>query len=599
MAKSQKGFLNSLRNIFGIASQTYKNSDVTIPVPGEKKPDRKEKSPLAIKLPDELQKLYTMYLADTYENSETLKNRLERYAALEYAYYNNSIISMTVELYADEVVQDDSQKEIIKVDAKDRKVRKYIVEFFEKIGLNSSILRNIAWGLALYGDDFIVAPSNREEGYTELVPIDVYDVKERFEFKASQMSKQNKKKKFSTFLQSDSRLVALSKILQSEDVEMTAQAFKSYLFGFDLGAKLYLPPWNLLHFRSFTTQSEFWPFGRPLLINSLAPFRQLQAAKNLMALARATSFPIRHYEVETGDEVDAVSQWEKVQEAIEEFNNLGNDPSGKEEFAANSSIWTPSGLISVDQIESRMNLDDIADIELLRDDLIMGTRVPKGYLVVDRSSFGTSGQSLLRQHKPFARAVYRLQSAILEELTQLVRNQFAMTGAFDYDEDFELSMNYPMVEESRDRTQTKNDTLRLAKDTIDNLGQALGLDRGEALPPDVVKKIFSKLSFLNSEDIDEWVGAVIKARESGGEEEEETSGSLWAQTKKNKTNKILESYNEEEFHDLITEALFQAKKSLKEGVLANNHFYCSSNMSRQQRELLQVISKDRVKALKG
>lgn len=590
---SNKGFVNTLRNIFGIGVTRNKQLDKDQFAIANKDYERGSKQPKVFNnLPDEIQKLYKLWLDDTYENSNTLKNRMSRYSSLEYAYYNSSLISLTTDLYADETLQTESQREVLNIDAKDKKVQKYIKELFDKIGVNSQLIRSLAWNITLYGDAFCIVSANKEEGYTELVPIDVYTVKDRFEFKASEVRKKmNKAKKFNSYVKSDSRLTALSKLL---DKELTnyADYFRSYLFGFDLGNDLYLPPWNILHFKSFTTQSEFWPFGRSALINSLAPFRQLQAGKNLMALTRATNFPVKYFKVKTGESVDPASQWEVVQEAKEEYHNLGNEQTGAEEFAANSSVWLPENLIDFEQIENRTDLDKIADIEMLRDDLIMGTKVPKGYLVVDKSSFGTSGQSLLRQHKPFARAVYQIQTAILEQFTQLVRLHFAMTGDYSYDTDFEISMNFPMVEEARDRIQTKNDTLRLAKDTADNLGQALGLDRGEALPPDVVKQIFGKLSFLSDEDIHEWVKATMDQKEQGVEENSE-QGMLAYTKDTDRARKLVEKYTDNEFDEIVRESYYQARKGLKEGVLANKHFYTSENMSSFDKKLLDIISKNR------
>jgi len=587
MAKTNKGVLNSLRNIFGIGVEKTKNTDKKdIAVPANKDPSRQDKKPINLKLPDEVQKLYKLWVNDTYENSNTLKNRMERYAALEYAYYNSPIVSLTIDLYADETLQTDSQKEVLKVDSRDRKVKKYIEEFFEKLNINAQAIRDIAWSIAQYGDSFWVVSSNKEEGFTEYATVDPYSVKDRLEFKATDVQKKlNKNKRFNSFLQGDTRLNALVALV-SEENKNYADYFKSYLFGYDMGGKMFLPPWNVLHFRSFTTQSEFWPFGRPILINSLAPFRQLQAGKNLMALLRATKFPVKEYKVNTGDYIDPASQWEVVQEAMEEMNNLGNQQTGSEEFAGNSSVWIPDNLLTFNQWENRIDLNQVADIEMLRDDLIMGTAVPKGYLIVDKASFGTSGQALLRQHKPFARKVYQVQTAILEQFTQLVRLQFAITGDYDYSTEFELSMNYPMVEESRDRTQTKNDTLRLAKDTADNLGQAIGLDRGEALPPDVVKQIFSKLSFLDDEDVDSWVDAVIKAKEEDIEESNRVA-------KNKRIVEKLSQYSNTDFTNLVQESYYQARKYLREGVLANTHYYTSNNISKQERDILEIVAGDR------
>ena len=90
---------------------------------------------------------------------------------------------------------------------------------------------------------------------------------------------------------------------------------------------MYLPPWNVPHFRRFSTKSEFYPFGRPLFINCIAPFRQLQASKNLMALARAAKFPKEHFE-RFRDAVQSTKQIENIKSvgmAISKMSDIVND----------------------------------------------------------------------------------------------------------------------------------------------------------------------------------------------------------------------------------------------------------------------------------
>ncbi len=364
--------------------------------------------------------------------------------------------------------------------------------------------------------------------------------------------------------------------------------YKSYLFGFWMGDNNYLSPWNVLHFRHFTTFSEFFPFGRPVMINCLAPFRQLQAGKNLMALARANNFPIKIFEIETNENMSEDEKWEVVNGAREEYHNLGYDVSENEQFAAGSEVWVPSGLINYKQEDSRLNLDDIADIEMLRDDLIMGTDIPKGYLIVDRASFGTSGQSLLRQHKPFARATYKVQSTILKQLIQLIRLQFAISGDFDYDEPFELSMNFPEIEESSDRLRMKNDMLRLAKDVIDNIGEVIGLDRGESLPPEVAKEVLSQISFLDTDDVEKWIDSAVEDKES----EEEMNLENNNKNKKKIIEKIKNSLDEE----IVKKCYFDAKKrtGLLESTSSNRHFYSSYKIDNYEKLILEKINKERI-----
>jgi hypothetical protein len=385
---------------------------------------------------------------------------------------------------------------------------------------------------------------------------------------------------------------ALHSILDSiGEAKDYSQFFKKFLFGYWLSDKLYLPPWNVSHFRIYTTISEFAPYGRPLMINSLAPFRQLQAGKNLMALARATNFPIKKFEVEVDEHMDQADKWEAINEIKEDYHNLGYNKTDNEQFAMGGEIWVPSGLVSFEQIETRLDLDAIADIEMLRDDLIMGTDIPKGYLIVDRASFGTSGQSLLRQHKPFARAVYKIQTAMMEEISHLIRMQFLVSGDYDYDTPFDLSMPFPEIEESSDRLRMKNDTLRLAKDVMDNIGDAIGLDRGEALPPEVVKAVMSQISFLDDDDVRAWVDKTIKAQRAEPEEPEAGGdgnfGSFYGSNKIVSSDKLTERLTP----SLINECAYTARKNgqIKEHIADNRHHYSSTRVSEDKAFMLKLM----------
>lgn len=587
-------FISQLKQIFKIAEQPTNNfSNEKIVHPGYI--DDKSGKVKPIKFPDEIKDLYQFWLSDSFEDSNTLKNRFDRYSALSYAYYNNAIFSKAVNLYADETVQNDVNNQIIGVEAK-KPVENYIYDFLNRIGITADILHETAFNIVLYGDSFwINSIDAKQKTIIDITPVEVFDVKDRIEFNASQMNKKlaSDNRGLARYIQKDNKLQAIAKILQDSGNDQDySQFFRNYLFGYWLGDKLYLPPWNVSHFRMYSTMSEFFPFGRPLMINSLAPFRQLQAGKNLMAMARAQNFPIKHFEVEVDENMDQSDVWETVNEAREEYANLGSVLSQREQFAIASELWTPAGLINLNMLEPRLNLDEIADIELLRDDLIMATDIPKGYLIVDRASFGTSGQALLRQHKPFARAVYKVQSTIMKQLTQLIRMQFVISEEFEYDTEFELTMPFPEIEESSDRLRIKNDTLRLAKDIIDNIGDAIGLDRGEALPPDVIKDILGKFSFIDFDQVDEWVDTIVKAQEEKAAEEAEQNGDggggFSFESYRRASNKLEERLKP----STISECYFQAKKQtgLREHTGNGKHFYGSSIISPQEKIILDAYS---------
>jgi hypothetical protein len=583
---------SKLLKFFGIGlKKTNPHNDQKEIVPKDPKTGR------IIKTNDKFEALWNWYVNQTADSAESLKNRFDRYDDLEYMLYNDTIISMAADLYADEGSQCDAQTEPVIITAKKQAVAKKIKDLFELWGITQSYVRETLWNIAFYGDSFDINIIT-DDGVEEVVPQDMRTVLDRIEFKATDAAKRMKGKT-GAFINRDPRLKQLANELENDAKNGNyASMFKSYLMGFQLEGDLFVPPWGVNHYRLNSKRSEFWPFGRSMFIYSIGPFRQLKTSKNLMALTRAMSFPKDVYTIETSENMTESEKWEAVEEARMEFHNLGASTNGKDDFSVGSEIWIPSGLINHEQIKSDLRVEDIADVELLRDDMIMGTRIPKGYLVVDRASFGSSGQSLLQQHKPFGRAVFSIQSVFLENLTALVKMHFLITGEFDKEmTEFELALNFPVMEEAQDRLRMKNDTLRLAKDVLDNIGQAVGLDRDEALPTDVVKDIFSKYSFLTPEEMDTYISAVEKQKGQPDTGKEPDEFSLYADISNSKDqilertrNKLAERLNE----DIILDAMFEAKRNMRveEGVFNKRHFVSSIRSTKEQQHMYSLLRKE-------
>lgn len=552
--------------------------------------------------PPLIQRIWDFWKTETQDNTNTLKDRIGRYKDLNFMVKNDNVISMAMDLYADEATQADSQDRIISVEARDKKVRGAIQDILDHWGFaNQSMVRSKAYDLAEYGDSFNVHSIQAGKGITSTTPVSPFAIADRIEFNALNAKKELEKSGFlSTLASRDTRIKVLADMIDKPDDY--GMFFRSYLFGFQIDEDLYIPPWNMAHFRLFTTESEFYPFGKPLMINSISTFRQLKTSLNLQAIARAAKFPIEKYEVTVDESMTEVEKWDAVNQARQEYANMGITTQYKDEMGIGSKIFLPQGLMDMTLIENNMDLGDIGDIELLRDNMIMGTRVPKGYLVVDRSSFGTSGQSLLQQFKPFGRAVYYIQSAILKEISQMLRIHFLLTEEFDKEfTEFDLKMNFPVIEESRDRLSMKSDTMRLASDILTNLGQAIGLDRDESLPPDIVKQVYSKYTFIEPKDLDRWIDDIVKVKQQakpddqGGNSfysQDEDDGPKHFKEKRSLSEKINRLYEDGVLSEnLLMNAYFDAKKSLgiREGVFAQKHLYSSENIDQDQEILLSSL----------
>lgn len=608
-----------LLKFFGIGKSKDKISGKETLRPVNIKSDGKES---IIKFTPDVERLFQYFLTETRDTSKTLKNRISRYADMEYAYYNNSIVSMAIDLYADETIQADSQDQVLQVYANNPDVVKFIYDFFDKIGVNAQMIRSIAFDLALYGDSFLINTIDDANGIIELVPVEPHTVNERIEFNPILEQRIANNTGLSGILstaRSQNNLInqlalAYEKSMSNNDI---TASYKPYLFGYKIEGESFLPPWAVTHFRLYSTRSEFAPYGRPILINSIGPFRQLEAAKNLMSVARALNFPKEFFEVNTGENRNPVDQFKNVNEARQEYHNMvgGTTTVKKDEFSLNSEVWLPKESITYHLESPNINIGDIADIELLQDNLIMGTRVPKGYLIVDRASFGTSGQALLQQFKPFGRAVYQIQTAILKGFTQLVRIQFVLTGKYDYDEPFEILMPFPVVEESADRSRAKGDSVRLVKDVLDVLASSLGMDPNAGWPEEIVKEVFSQLSFIDKDDLDSWINKYMKWSKDNAAADTTDSGDgndfysfeseegVLEEIKKlreENNKKLIENYFKAKgriSEELVKEVEWRVKKNhrIHEGTINKKHFYSSYNIDPTETRVIEGLVSIRTK----
>ncbi len=539
-----------------------------------------------VKFTTDVERLYKEWKGDLV-GPEDIKDRFQRYSDLDFMVENCGYVGLTVKLYSNETITPDESGNIIKISSRDKKVEAYIKDFFKRIGINRQVLENTAYDIAKFGDHFWIRSIDPKLGITDITPVDVKQVKNRIEFSVIDiLNKAYDKKQWTVSSQNVQMADVVDAI--SDKVKDTdyASSYKRYLFGFTLGEdeSIVLPPWAVSHFRRFSSQSEFAPFGRPLLISSLSIFREYKSALNLLAMARIAKFPKEVFKIVFDENMTLTERVHAVNEARQEYMNLLSQDNGKEDISIGSSIWTIKDLFEYELVQNNMDLGDVADVELLLDELIASTLAPKGYIKSD--TWGDTGKALLQQSKLFAREVYTNQSAILSELTDLVKTQFVITGMFDKeDTEFELSLPFPNSEQAKDNIDMQKDTMDLANAVIDNLKTALAID---SIPTSVTKAIFKKYASIDHKDLDKWIKDIednveLEIKQPDYEEPK------YEAIRKNK----LKNLNE----DLFREALFEAKKSIgyTEGTMANRHFMYNCSTTEKNRVMFDMLRKSNKK----
>jgi hypothetical protein len=461
-----------------------------------------------------LQQIWSFFLKECLDTSETLHNRKNRYQDLDFAVKNNTLIKASVDLFADEATQCDIGSTPIRIKAK-REVKVYIEGLLDQWGITQSQVRETIWNKVLFGDSFELNDIRPKEGIVQVTPVTVWDVADRLEFDPSKVMERVRYYNGISGASNKMKLDVLLSDLMIED-ESPSSYFNKYLFGFELMGGRMVPPWGVTHYRAFSLLREFAPWGRSRFVNILPMFRQLLAAEGLMQVARAAAFPRDVYSVKTHEGASVTERWAALGEFREQLDNAGMMQGSKELPSIGSNIIIPEGLVTFDSHKSDIDVDAISDVEYLRDNLIMGLMIPKGYLIVDDGAWGNSGQSLLQQFKPFGKLVFSDQSDYLQGLSEKIKTHLALTEKFEkWDTPFELEMEFPVIEESNDRIQHKAEELTLANNTLDVLKNILGVDK---VPPEIIKDAFGMLTSIPQEKIDKYVDAIMKFNPEPAEE---------------------------------------------------------------------------------
>ena len=456
------------------------------------------------KMSVKLDELFNAWLVETVDTQNILLDRQKKMNELEFALAADPFLGRAANMYADEATQTDVQGTLIQVECADIRMKERMEDLIMQWGITQNRLRSVAYSLASYGDSFWsvkVTP----RGVIRIKPLTVRQVKERLEFNPIQVQNDiSVRKGWVGAINRSQKMSVLFDTIDDIENEEFADLFDTRLFGFVLDDEMVVPPWSIVHFRLSPDQSVYFPMGESLFLKALAPFRQCTATMVLQSLARVQSFPITVYNVKTAQGMDEALQFEKINQVREEYELIGESGAGVEAMSVNTKIWAPEGLLTLEMHSPNIDINATNDIEMYQDRVAIASGIPKGYLVQEWGGYGNSAISLVEQFKPFARTVFTVQSAILDGLTDLFRLHFAITGEYDYKEDFVLSLKFPNEESSDARQAARQNSLNLSKDVLQTVAQVVGAIN-DPLPPDIIRDILTKFSFLDPEDIKKWV----------------------------------------------------------------------------------------------
>lgn len=484
-------------------------------------------------LTQKVDKLFNSYLNETSVVYSDITERQERLSELRFAVTNSAYLSRVCRLCADEATQRDDLNRLISVESPSAAFSNRVYELmFSQWGLTQQRIESTCYEIEQYGEA-VWANKVTQNGVERIIPLKTPSLVERLEFSPVHMAEveeqlsngedYNKSRK--------SKIEQLLAMFKNEQQINTmnddfADLYDTKLLGFEFHDNIIAPPWDVTHFRYCPDSSEFFPYGTPPLLFCLAPFKRAYSLWTLQGLARAASFPVQLYTVKGTEGVGVQTAFDTTNEVREEYENIGVTPTSNsiEVYTVNTKIWAPEGLLDMKILESKIDYNFVDDINLAEDEVAFASGVPRGYLDPSKEGWGVSALALTEQFKPFARHIYTIQSCFLEELGNLIRLHFAITGEFDYNTPFVLSMRFPAEEMSQERRDAKSASIDLSKSIIELIQQVLGIEEGEPLPEDVISDILAKYTFLDPTDLQRWIRLSSIAKLSAENDEDSDSG---------------------------------------------------------------------------
>ena len=349
------------------------------------------------------------------------------------------IISSALDLFMEEATTIGLNGKMLNIYSNKERIKSLLEEFFyDVVNVNVNLpfwVRNTV----KYGDNFVLLYGERKKGITHVKQLVNYEI-ERLE-----------------------RIQNGKPVVKFKE-RMTGDEFNVF---------------EIAHFR-LLGDDKYLPYGSSVLNKIRRVFRQLVMAEDAMLtyrIIRAGEKKVFKIDVGNIDEDDIEEYIYKVATKFKKiaqvnpndgqidyrFNILGND---EDYFLPVRNANTQTG---VETLPGASNLDQIQDIEYLRDNLFIGLGIPKPFLSFQDAS--GAGKNMAQYDIRFAKKINRIQQAMIQELNKMAMIHLFLLGYSGEDlSSFTLTLTNPSTQQE----QLKAELLREKAQTYTELTRAEG-----------------------------------------------------------------------------------------------------------------------------
>jgi hypothetical protein len=202
--------------------------------------------------------------------------------------------------------------------------------------------------------------------------------------------------------------------------------------------------------------------------------------------------------------------------------NNGNQDTRYNALAVDQDYFIPvrdPGLaMPIETLPGAQNLSEIADIEYIQKKMLAALRVPKAFIGFEEAT--GDGKNLAILDVRFARAVHRVQKALIQELNKMAIIHLYTKGFTDDLENFTITLTSPSTQAEMLKIQNWKEKIQLYRDAVSDAGNGFG----------AVSMTYAKKEILNMSDDEIKLDIQRQAVEKAGGEELKSLGETIKQT---------------------------------------------------------------------
>jgi hypothetical protein len=360
-------------------------------------------------------------------------------------------IAVALDIFADEATCSDENGKILRVYSESNRIKNELTDLFENtLDINTN-LTSWARNLCKYGDNMVylkIVPKKGVVGVSQLPNVEMTRTDPGF----SQV----------TSMDDEQKTKATKFFWKDKNIE-----FNSF---------------EIAHFRLLGDDRKL-PYGTSMLEKVRRIWKQLLLAEDAMLVYRVTRAPERRvYKIFVGnmDDKDVDAYVDKIANSFKR-TNIVNSNNGQQDTRYNPMsvdqdyfipVRDPALTMPIETLPGAQNLSEIEDIEFIQKKMLAALRVPKAFIGFDEAT--GDGKNLAILDIRFARAVHRVQKALIQELNKIAIIHLYMKGYEDDLNNFVLSLVSPSTQADILKVQNWKEKVGLYRDAVSDAGNGFG-----------------------------------------------------------------------------------------------------------------------------